>query len=136
MENKTNIKVRYNETDKMAVVYHANYFSWFDIGRTDFLRSIGLSYSGLEDAGILLPVIEANCKYKKPAKYDDDIIIVAEMGKLRGVRLQFNYKIIRKEDGELLAEGYTLHAFVDENLKPMNLKKKYREVWDILKENC
>lgn len=135
MRYMTNIKVRYNETDQMGVVYHGNYFTWFDIGRTGFLRSIGLPYDQLEDDGVLLPVIEANCKYKKPAKYGDELIIIAELAKLKGIRIQFDYEIYRKKDNTLLAEGYTLHAFVDKELKPMNIKKKHNNVWKLLKEN-
>lgn len=135
MRYMTNIKVRYNETDQMGVVYHGNYFTWFDIGRTGFLGSIGLPYDQLEDDGVLLPVIEANCKYKKPAKYGDELIIIAELAKLKGIRIQFDYEIYRKKDNTLLAEGYTLHAFVDKELKPMNIKKKHNNVWKLLKEN-
>ena len=135
MEYKTEIKVRYNETDKMGVVYHGNYFAWFDIGRTGFLGSIGLPYWELEDEGIFLPVIEANCKYKKPAKYGDEVIIIAKLAKLKGIRIQFDYELYRKSDNTLLAEGYTCHAVVDKNLKPMNFKRKYNEIWNLLKEH-
>ncbi len=133
MENRTSIKVRYKETDQMGVVYHGNYFTWFDIGRTEFFRSLGMVYAGLEDEGVLLPVIEANCKYIKPAKYDDEIIIITKISELKGVRLKFEYTLYKKEDNILIGEGYTIHAFVDKNLKPINFKKKYREVWDLLK---
>ena len=132
MENRTSIKVRYKETDQMGVVYHGNYFTWFDIGRTEFFRDLGMVYTELEDEGILLPVIEANCKYKKPAKYDDEIIIITKLSRLKGVRLKFQYTLYRKEDNILIAEGYTIHAFVDKELRPINFKKKYKEVWELL----
>lgn len=134
MEHTTSIKVRYKETDQMGVVYHGNYFTWFDIGRTEFLKNLGLLYSQLEEKGILLPVIEANCKYIKPAKYDDEIVINAKLVMLKGVRLKFQYTLYRKEDNILIAEGYTTHAFVDKNLMPINFKRKYNEVWKLLEE--
>lgn len=132
MENITSIKVRYKETDQMGVVYHGNYFTWFDIGRTEFFRNMGMVYTELEDDGVLLPVIEANCKYIKPAKYDDEIIIITKLSSLKGVRLKFQYTLYRKEDNILIGEGYTIHAFVDKELRPINFKKKYREVWELL----
>lgn len=132
MENITSIKVRYKETDQMGVVYHGNYFTWFDIGRTEFFRNMGMVYTELEDDGVLLPVIEANCKYIKPAKYDDEIIIITKLSSLKGVRLKFQYTLYRKEDNILIGEGYTIHAFVGKELRPINFKKKYREVWELL----
>jgi acyl-CoA thioester hydrolase len=130
----TSIRVRYEETDQMGVVYHGNYFTWFDIGRTEFFRKLNIVYGQLEEEGILLPVIEANCEYIKPAKYDDEIIICTKLVKLKGVRLEFGYTLYRKEDNTLIAKGRTIHAFVDKNLKPINFKKRYREIWDLLGE--
>lgn len=134
MEGTTIVRVRYRETDQMGVVYHGNYFTWFDIGRTEFFRNIGKLYRDLEKEEVLLPVIEANCKYIKPAKYDDEIIINTKLVKLKGVRLEFHYTLFNKKDNTLIAEGYTVHAFVDKDLTPINFKKKYREVWNLLGE--
>lgn len=134
MENTTFIRVRYKETDQMRVVYHGNYFTWFDIGRTEFFRSMDMLYGSLEKEGVLLPVIEANCKYIKPAKYDDEIIIKTKLVRLKGVKLEFQYKLYNKEDNILIAEGHTTHAFVDKDLTPINFKKKYKEVWKLLEE--
>lgn len=133
MINETVIRVRYAETDQMGVVYHANYFIWFEIGRTAFFRSLNMNYGKLEDEDVLLPVIDVGCKYIVPAKYDDEIIIRTKLVKLKGVRLTYNYEIIRKEDGEILATGHTTHAFVDKNLKPVNFKKNFKDVWNVLK---
>lgn len=132
MINETEIRVRYGETDQMGIVYHANYFIWFDIGRTEFFRKLEYDYKSLEDENVLLPVIDVNCKYHISAKYDDKIIIQTKVSELKGVRLQFDYKIIRVEDNELLAEGYTKHAFVDKNLKPIKFKRNNKEVWEKL----
>lgn len=118
----------------MGVVYHGNYFTWFDIGRTEFFRSLNMVYGQLEENGVLLPVIEGNCKYIKPAKYDDEIIISTKLVKLKGVRLEFEYTLRKKKDNTLIAKGRTTHAFVDKDLKPINFKKKYREIWELLGE--
>jgi acyl-CoA thioester hydrolase len=107
------IRVRYEETDQMKVVYHSNYLVWFEIGRTDFIRQIiGLSYASLEEKGVLFPVIEARCKYKVPARYDDELIVQTTVKEVKGVQLTFAYQIIRLEDGELLAKGETVHMYL------------------------
>src|SRR5699024_8127885 len=113
MGKDTSVKVRYQETDKMGVVYHGNYFTWFDIGRTEFFRSLGMLYRELEEDGVRMPVIEAKCKYNQSDKYDNEIIIGTKLVRIKGVRLKFEYKLYRKEDQALIAEGYTVHAFVN-----------------------
>ncbi|EOD00852.1 acyl-CoA thioesterase [Caldisalinibacter kiritimatiensis] len=135
MINETTIRARYAETDQMGIVYHANYFTWFEIGRTEFFRTFGLDYRELEEQGVLLPVIDVGCKYKISAKYDDEIIIKTKLIKVKGVRLEFNYEIYRKKDNILLAEGYTKHAFVDKELRPVNFRNKFKELWNELKES-
>ncbi|MGO1368622.1 MAG: acyl-CoA thioesterase [Senegalia sp. (in: firmicutes)] len=135
MKNKCTIRARYSETDQMGVIYHANYFNWFEIGRTSFFRSLGYDYKKLENQGVLLPVIDVGCIYKISAKYDDEIIIETYVQKLKGVRIKYGYNIIRKEDNILLAKGYTLHAFVDKELNPINFKKKYNELWNSLNDS-
>ncbi|MTI69691.1 MAG: acyl-CoA thioesterase [Firmicutes bacterium] len=134
MINETTIKARYSETDQMGIIYHANYFSWFEIGRTEFLRSLGMEYKELENKNVLLPVIDVGCKYKVAAKYDDAIIIKTKLDNIKGVKIKFFYEIVRKKDNKLLAEGYTQHAFVDKDLKPVNFRKNFKEAWSKLKE--
>jgi len=130
--NETTIRVRYAETDQMGIVYHANYFSWFEVGRTEFFRALGMNYKALEEKEILLPVIDVGCKYIISAKYDDEVIIKTKLKKLKGVKIQFDYEIYRKVDNSLLAEGYTIHAFVSKDLKPVNFKKKCNSIWEKL----
>ncbi len=106
----TQVRVRYAETDQMGIVYYANYLVWFELGRVELLRSLGLAYSRLEtDHGCILPVIEARCRYRAPARYDDEILIETRPAMLRGSVLKFAYRILRKAaEGEkqtLLAEG-------------------------------
>jgi acyl-CoA thioester hydrolase len=129
------IRVRYQETDQMGVVYYGNYYSWFEVGRTAFFRSLGYTYAKLEEEGIVMPVIQSGCTYKHAAKYDDEIIIRTRIKHLKGVRLEFNFEIIRKEDDLLLATGKTIHAFVDKNLKPVNFKKINPKIWNLLNDH-
>ncbi len=126
----TEVRVRYAETDQMGVVYYANYLVWFELGRVDVLRSLGLAYSRLEsDHGCLLPVIEARCRYRSPARYDDEILIETRPAMLRGTVLKFAYEIYRKpnqkgKERELLAEGETAHVVCDDQLQRKPLPEK------------
>ncbi len=116
--------VRYAETDQMGVVYHGNYFPWFEIGRTTLLKEMGYSYKSLEEQKVLMPVIDVTCQYKESARYDDVVVIKCWIKEMKGVRITFNYELYRKQDEKLLAKGTTTHAFADENLKPINIKKQ------------
>ena len=128
----TEVRVRYAETDQMGVVYYANYLVWFELGRVDVLRSLGLAYSLLEsDHGCLLPVIEARCRYRSPARYDDEILIETRPAMLRGTVLKFAYEVYRKPNQKgkerelLLAEGETTHVVCDDQLKRKPLPEHY-----------
>ena len=126
----TQVRVRYAETDQMGIVYYANYLVWFEIGRVELLRSLGLAYSQLEtDHQCILPVIEATCRYKSPARYDDRILIETRPSLLRGSVLKFAYRILRKDPGVkepmLLAEGETVHIVCDDRLNKKPLPKEH-----------
>jgi acyl-CoA thioester hydrolase len=126
----TEIRVRYAETDQMGIVYYANYLVWFEIGRVELLRSLGLAYSQLEiDHQCILPVVEATCRYKAPARYDDQILIETRPSLLRGSVIKFAYKILRKaaagEESKLLAEGETVHVVCDDQLKKKALPSEH-----------
>ncbi|HKY20903.1 MAG TPA: thioesterase family protein [Vicinamibacterales bacterium] len=123
-----NIRVRYAETDKMGVVYHANYFMWFEIGRCELLRAIGRSYKEMEAAGIGLPVIEAHCEYKAPARYDDELQVKTWGKLLSPARVEFAYEISRTSDGTVNAVGMTVHAAVDSTGRPCRLPDYIREL--------
>lgn len=129
----TQIRVRYAETDQMGVVYYANYLVWFELGRVDLLRAVGLSYKTLEtDHGCILPVVEARCRYSAPARYDDEILIETRPALLRESVLKFMYEIYRKpgpEESErvLLAEGETVHVVCDEQFQRKPLPEQYAE---------
>ena len=115
------IRVRYAETDKMGVVYYANYLVWFEVGRTDLLRGSGWSYREMEVDGFSLPVIEAQCSYRQSARYDDDLDIRTTGTLLSRVRVRFNYEVVRAADDAVLAEGYTVHASLDQDGRPRRL---------------
>jgi acyl-CoA thioester hydrolase len=126
----TEVRVRYAETDQMGVVYYANYLVWFEIGRVELLRSLGLAYSQLEtEHECILPVVDASCRYRSPARYDDEILIETRPALLRGSVIKFGYRILRKahdgEESKLLAEGETVHVVCDDQLKRKTLPERY-----------
>ena len=116
-----NIRVRYAETDQMGVVYHANYLVWFEIGRCELLRTIGRSYREMEASGIGLPVIEAHCEYKSPARYDDELVVTTRGKLLSPARVEFAYEVRRPIDATVNAVGRTVHAAVDASGRPCRL---------------
>jgi len=127
LSSTSQIRVRYAETDQMGVAYHANYFVWFEVGRCDLLRTLGLSYRDLEKDGIALPVISASCKYQHAIHYDDHITVVTRGTIVSPVRLEFEYNITRGDEGHnLLAIGRTAHAAVNSNGRPRRLPSQLR----------
>ncbi|MFC1709134.1 acyl-CoA thioesterase [Candidatus Omnitrophota bacterium] len=124
------VRVRYADTDQMSVVYYANYFVWLEIARTESLRSLGVDYRSIEkEKQLALPVVEAYCKYKAPARYDDIIEIKTKVSQVRNSSLRFDYKLINKENGELLAEAYTTHVFIDSARRPVRIPEKIKKVF-------
>jgi len=120
------LRVRYAETDQMGVAYHGNYFAWFEVGRTEFLRELGFDYRTLErEEGCYILVADASCRYKAPARYDDLLRIRTELRAIRGPLLRFAYSLIRDGDGALLAQGETAHVVADAQMKPRTLPEKY-----------
>jgi acyl-CoA thioester hydrolase len=113
IKHATQIRVRYADTDQMKVVYHGKYLEYFEVGRAALIRSLGLPYSELETRGILLPVIEAYAKYRKPARYDDLLSIEAMVSELPSATMRISYQVFRMNEDEPLAEGYTVHSFVN-----------------------
>jgi len=135
-KNDALVRPRYSETDQMGVIYHGNYYMWFEVGRSDFFRSLGYTYKRLEQEGIILPVVESSCKYIKPAMYDEEVLIRTTVEFQKGIRIGFKYEVLRREDEVLLAEGRTLHAFVGRDLKPIRFKslsEEFRNIVDRVK---
>ena len=125
---KARIRVRYADTDRMGVVYYANYLVWFEVGRTEWLRQAGWTYAEIERGGILLPVIEAHCEYRQPAHYDDEIEIATRATLLTPVRVRFDYELVRMADGDVATIGHTVHAAVDTGGRPCRLPSRVREM--------
>ncbi|MCX6149378.1 MAG: thioesterase family protein [Ignavibacteriales bacterium] len=115
--HKTSIRVRYADTDKMQFVYNGKYFEYFEVGRTELLRSCGLPYRVIEDNGFQLPVLEQFVRYKNPAYYDDLLEVEAKVIEMPRPKIHIDYQIKRKETGEILAEGYTEHVFIKVDTK-------------------
>jgi len=117
IQSRTEVTVRYAETDMMGVVYHGNYLPWFEIGRTTLLRQQGLPYRQLEADGFRLPVLEVTAKYLRPAVYDDTVTIITTMRERPLMRIRLEYEVRRGD--ELLATGSTVHAFIDRAGRPV-----------------
>jgi len=113
MSNRATYRVIYGDTDQMGVVYYANYLRWFEKGRSEWLRQIGLPYAAIEQQGFHFPVTEVGCRYVNPARYDDVVRIETELTDLGRASLSFVYRILREEDQALLATGSTKHACID-----------------------
>ncbi|MCC8410289.1 acyl-CoA thioesterase [Mucilaginibacter sp. UR6-1] len=111
-EHSTKIRVRYGETDQMGYVYYGNYAEFYEVGRVDMLRSLGMTYRKMEETGIMMPVLEMKCKYLKPALYDEEITIRVIMDKLPGVKIHFRYELFNEKQ-ELINIGETLLAFIN-----------------------
>ena len=130
--SQTRIRVRYAETDQMGVVYYANFFIWFEVGRVELLRQLGFAYKQMEAADDChIPVVEANCRYKSPARYDDELILETSILALRRSVIKFGYRLLRQESEEdkmtLLAEGETTHVTVNRSMHKVPLPGKYAE---------
>jgi len=150
----TKLRVRYQESDQMGVVYHMNYVNWFEIGRTETIRQMGYSYRKIEEQGFLLPVTGLDVKYHKPARYDDEIMIFTRIAAFSGLRLNYEYDVRRmtsdssgQADGELrvwsseeslpgerLVTGATQHVWVNRDWKPVRLDKAASELYSALEK--
>jgi acyl-CoA thioester hydrolase len=124
--SRSRVRVRYAETDQMGVVYYANYLVWFEIGRTDLLRTLGGTYREMEADGLTLPVIEASCEYAAPCRYDDELTIVTRGRLLSPIRVAFSYAVERP-DGVVAARGRTEHAAIARDGRPRRLPALLRD---------
>jgi len=127
---ETSLRVRYAETDQMGVVYHSNYIIWFEVGRVEMLRQLGFTYREMEKQdGIHLPVVDARCRFKIPAFYDEPITIRTMLLNVRDSLLHFGYEVVRTQDGVLLAEGETIHMVVSDQFKRIRLPHRYLDTF-------
>ena len=122
----TRLRVRYAETDQMGVVYHANYLSWMEVGRGELVRSLGLEYKQLEDSeGLYLSVVEANCRYIAPARYDQEVAVESRISKATPRTVEFAYRILTLDPDRLLAEGFTRHIWLNREWRPQRLPARF-----------
>jgi len=130
IRHETRVRVRYAETDQMGFAYYGNYLAWFEVGRCEWLRSLGWSYRDLEGRdAIMLPVIEAHCEYRQPARYDDELLIRARGELVSRVRIRFAYEVVRAANGDVLADGHTVHAATDLSGRPTRLPAHVRALF-------
>ncbi len=123
--NETTLRVRYAETDQMGVVYHSNYLIWMEVGRVELCRSLGVRYREMEQEGILLTVAEAGCRYHSPARYDDEVVVRTWIEQSHQRMVTFRYEMRGKDDGRMMASGFTKHVFCGRDLKPAKLPERY-----------
>ncbi len=124
------LRVRYAETDQMGVVYHANYFIWFEVGRVELLRQLGFSYRDMEQNDqCFIAVVDARCRYKAPARYDDEVTVRTRLKNVRESLMHFGYELVRATDALVLAEGETTHIVTDGEMKVRTIPEKYMKVF-------
>jgi acyl-CoA thioester hydrolase len=125
---ETHVRVRYAETDQMGVVYHANYLVWFEIGRVELMREMGVAYRDMEqDSGALIPVLEVTARYLASARYDDELIIRTTLINVRISIIRFRYQVLRANDEKVLCEGESVHMVVGRDMKRRGIPEKYAE---------
>lgn len=128
------VRVRYVETDQMGIAHHSHYFAWLELARTSLLESVGYRYADLEREGILMPVMEASCRYRAPVKYDDELRVRCWISEVRRFKVEFQYEIFR-EDEVLATEGKTTLAFLNREGKPSRLPEKLQTALEKFMEN-
>lgn len=127
---ETRLRVRYAETDRMGVVYHGNFLIWFEVGRVELLRQLGFSYRDMEARDDChIPVVDVRCRYRQPARYDDEIVVRTCLKNMRKSLLHFGYEVVRVSDGLLLAEGDSTHIVVNSKFQKIQLPKKYQQAF-------
>jgi acyl-CoA thioester hydrolase len=133
MKHDVQLRVRYAETDKMGVVYHSNFFIWMEIGRVELMRSLGFDYKQMElEEDCHLPVVDARCRYKSPAYYDEEIVVRTRLVNVRNSLIKFGYDILRLNNNLVLAEGETTHFVVNAKMEKRMLPERYRTAFGAL----
>jgi len=128
--SEVTVRVRYAETDQMGVVYHSNHFVWFEVGRVEFFRQLGFSYKDMEQQdGCHIAVVDARCRYKAPARYDDEVVVRTQLKNVRESMVHFTYELVRASDELLLAEGETMHVVIDREMKKTPIPEKYMQIF-------
>ncbi len=134
MISKSIVRVRYAETDKMGIVHHSVYPIWYELARTDLSKLAGFPYSKMEEDGVLTPLVELNCKYIKPAYYDDELVVTATVSKLTPARIVFYYEVFKDDSDKPINTGYTVHAIVNKDMRPINTKKLFPDIYQTMEK--
>ena len=133
MVNKTEHRVRYSDTDHFGVVYYARYLDWFEAGRTEILREGGVTYADLEKKGFFAPVVEVKVVYKKPARYDNIVVLETSVEHVGNSSIKFVYSVLNKETNELLAEAYTINVFINKQMEPVKIPDDVRKALGVVR---
>ena len=134
MISTTKVNVRYAETDQMGIVHHSVYPIWYELARTDLSKLAGFPYSKMEEDGVLTPLVELNCKYIKPAYYDDELVVTATVSKLTPARIVFYYEVFKDDSDKPINTGYTVHAIVNKDMRPINTKKLFPDIYQTMEK--
>ena len=130
IESNTHIRVRYADTDQMGIVYHSHYLEWFEAGRAELFREMGMPYTEIEKKGIVLPIIETYLRYKRPAKYDQILKIITMLKEIPKAKLKIYYNIYDENHSNLLVDGYTVHSFINSKGKPTRIPLWMKRVFE------
>jgi acyl-CoA thioester hydrolase len=131
---KTYFPVIHTEVDGMGIVHHSNYPLWFEKGRRDYLKKAGIPFSHIADRGFFLPLSEMECKYKRPARYGDEIVIFTRILAMSCVKIRFDYEVFNRENRVLLAAGKTVHAWTNQRIEPINMEKAAPDIYSRLRQ--
>ncbi|WMJ22076.1 thioesterase family protein [Paludicola sp. MB14-C6] len=134
MVSKSQITVRYAETDQMGIAHHSVYPIWFEVARTDFIKKIGMTYTEMEKAGIMLPLAELQCKYIFPTHYEDELTVEVYIKALTPARIEFAYTVYRYGEDNPVATGSTLHAWTDTNKRIVNMKRYHNDIYELIEK--
>lgn len=130
--HETRFRVRYAETDQMGVVYYANYLVWMELGRAEYCRAAGIRYKDMEERdGVRLAVVDAHCRYLRPARYDEEIAVITWVARSNRRAVEFHYRIHDAASGNKIAEGETRHVFLGPDMRPMKLPEQYLALFGI-----
>lgn len=121
-------RVRYGDTDKLGISYYANYFVWFEAARTEYFRALGLPYTECEKKGVFLPVVETAAKYLQPSTYDDLLIVRTSVSEFGKSSMRFEYQVLNKATQKLLATGFSVHVFVDRQMRPVRVPAEVQKI--------
>jgi acyl-CoA thioester hydrolase len=134
MTSYSKIVVRYAETDQMGVAHHAVYPIWYEVARSDYVKLVGMTYSQMENAGVMMPMIDLKCKYSGAAHYEDELTVHVKLKLLTPVRIEFEYAIYKNGEQKPINTGSSMHAWVNKSLRPINLKKHNPEIYSAIEK--